>query len=110
MIKEETGVGITTVWLGCITIFSLIWSLGSTIKNDSRNKFDAFFRKIILGNNDQYPKPQNFKLTKTQLFPDIGMVYDYLYDKKNNGSWILWSERLDLRRIPPDSKVKSNLI
>lgn len=105
MINEETGVGIATIWLGCITIFSLIWSLGSTIKSDSRNKFDTFFRKIILGNIDQYQKPHTFKLTKNHLFPDAGTIYDYIYDKKNNGSWILWSERLDMKRIPSDSRV-----
>lgn len=109
LIKEEIGVGISTTWLGCTTIFSLIWSLGSTIKNDSRNKFDTFFRKIILGNNDHYSKPPSFKLTKNHLFPETGTVYDYVYDKKNNGSWILWSEKIDLKRIPPDTKVNGLL-
>lgn len=105
MVKEETGVGVSTIWLGCTTIFSLIWSLGSTITNDSRTKFDTFFRKIILGNNDQYQKPSTFKLTKNHLYPDSGTIYDYAYDKKNNGSWILWSEKLDMKRIPPDARV-----
>lgn len=105
MIKEETGVGIASIWLACVTVFCLIWSLGATIKGDSRNKFDVFFRKVILGNNDQYPKPLTFKLTKNYLFPDTGSIYDYVYDKKNNGSWILWSEKLDMKRIPPDSRV-----
>lgn len=105
LVKEEIGAGISTTWLGCITIFSLIWSLGSTIRGDSRNKFDAFFRKLISGSIDQYQKPQTFKLTKNQLFPDNGTIYDYVYDKKNNGTWILWSEKLDLKRIPPDAKV-----
>lgn len=105
LIKEETGTGIATVWLGCTTIFSLIWSLGSTLKSDSRIKFDTFFRKIILGNVEQYPKPPSFKLTKNHLFPDNGTIYDYVYDKRNNGTWIQWSEKLDYIRIPPESKV-----
>lgn len=107
MIEEETGSGIGSIWLGCITIFCLIWSLGSTIKGNDRNKFDTFIRKLILGNIDQYQKPITFKLSKNKLFPDVGTVYDYVYDKKNNGSWILWSEKLDLKRIPPDSKVNT---
>lgn len=88
----------------------MIWSLGSTIKDDSRNKFDTFLRKIILGNNDQHPKPQTFKLSKSNLFPESGTVYDFVYDKKNNGSWIQWSEKLDLKRIPPDARVNTLLI
>ncbi|VVC42221.1 Dynein heavy chain, coiled coil stalk,P-loop containing nucleoside triphosphate hydrolase,Dynein heavy [Cinara cedri] len=110
LIKRETGVGIAAIWLGCITIFCLIWSLGSIIKDDSRNKFDIFLRKIILGHNDQHPKPQTFKLTKNHLFPDSGTVYDFVYDKKNNGSWIQWSEKLDLKRIPPDAKINDLII
>jgi len=107
LIKEQTGVGFATITLGCIIIFSLIWSLGSLIKDDCRNKFDAFLRKLLLGNIDQYQKPITFKLTKTHLFPDMGTVYDYVYDKKNNGSWILWSEKLEYKIIPPDAKVNT---
>lgn len=110
LIKEETGVGFSTVWLGCIIIFSLIWSLGSLINGDSRNKFDTFLRKLLLGNNDQYQKPITFKLTKTHLFPEIGTVYDYLYDKKNNGCWVLWSEKIDFKRISPDARVNTLLL
>uniref|UniRef100_A0A2S2QIW0 Dynein heavy chain 3, axonemal n=1 Tax=Sipha flava TaxID=143950 RepID=A0A2S2QIW0_9HEMI len=110
LIEEETGGGIGSIWLGCITIFCLIWSLGSTIKGNDRNKFDTFIRKLILGNIDQYQKPVTFKLSKNKLFPDVGTVYDYVYDKKNNGSWILWSEKLDLKRIPPDSKINDLII
>jgi len=105
MIREETGVGFATIMLGCIIIFSLIWSIGSLIKGDSRNKFDTFLRKLLLGNIDEYKKPATFRLTKTNLFPDLGTVYDYVYDYKNNGSWVLWSEKLEFKIISPDARV-----
>jgi len=85
----------------------LIWSLGSLINGDSRNKFDTFLRKLLNGNNDEYQKPITFKLTKSHLFPEIGTVYDYVYDKKNNGSWVLWSEKIDFKRISPDTRVNT---
>ncbi|XP_022171452.1 dynein heavy chain 3, axonemal-like isoform X1 [Myzus persicae] len=110
LIKEETGVAFSTIWVGCTTIFSLIWSIGSLIKGDSRNKFDTFLRKLLLGNDEQYHKPITFKLTKIHLFPDLGTVYDYVYDKKNNGSWILWSEKIDFKRISPDAKINDLII
>lgn len=106
-IKEESTIGITTIWLVNVTIFCLIWGIGSTVKSESRAKFDTFFRQIIYGNISQYPKPATFKVLKSNLFPEHGTVYDYVYDKKNYGSWILWSEKLDMKRIPPDSKVKT---
>lgn len=107
MIKEETGVGFATIKLGCIIIFSLIWSFGSLIKGDSRNKFDTFLRKLLLGNIYEYQKPATFRLTKTDLFPDVGTVYDYVYDYKNNGSWVLWSEKLEFKMISPDARVNT---
>ncbi|XP_025198734.1 LOW QUALITY PROTEIN: dynein heavy chain 3, axonemal-like [Melanaphis sacchari] len=110
MIKEETGVGFATITLGCIIIFCLIWSLGSLIKGDCRNKFDTFLRKLLLGNIDQYQKPTTFRLTKTHLFPDMGTVYDYVYDKKNNGSWILWSEKLEFKMISSDARINDLII
>jgi len=109
MIKEETGVGFATIMLGCIIIFSLIWSFGSLIKGDSRNKFDTFLRKLLLGNIDEYQKPATFRLTKANLFPDMGTVYDYVYDYKNNGSWVLWSEKLEFKMISPDARVNKSL-
>ncbi|XP_050428284.1 dynein axonemal heavy chain 3-like [Adelges cooleyi] len=110
LLKEEAGVGVASIWLTCVTLFCIVWTMGSTIKDESRNKFDLFFRKLIQGNNEKHPKPESFKLTKSHLFPDTGTVYDYIYDKKNNGTWIFWSEKLDLKRIPPDAKVNELII
>lgn len=101
----------TSIWIACVTIFCLIWSLGSIVRNDSIHKFDTFFRQILNGNAPLYPKPSTFKMSKANLFPEHGTIYDFVYDKKNYGSWILWSEKLDMKRIPPDSKViKLNII
>ena len=88
MLEGETQV--STVWLQCVLLFSMIWGLASTLVADSRKLFDTFLRKLVLGNDDDYPKPKAFKLTKQQLFPDRGTVFDWVYDKRNNGSWISW--------------------
>lgn len=64
----------------------------STLISDSRKAFDVYLRKLILGNDEEYPKPKAFKLTKQQLFPDKGTVYDWIYDKRNNGCWIAWMD------------------
>lgn len=41
---------------------------------------------------EEYPKPKNFKLTKNQLYPDKGVIFDYVFDKKNGGAWINWTD------------------
>lgn len=90
MLEGESQV--STVWLQCVLVFSMVWGFGSTLMIDSRKAFDVYLRSLLLGNVEEYPKPKSFKLTKQQLFPDRGIVYDWIYDKRNNGSWISWMD------------------
>lgn len=55
---------------------------------------DTYLRKLLLGNDDDYPRPKAFKLTKNQLFPERGTIFDWVFDKKNNGSWISWLDTM----------------
>lgn len=104
MLVEETQV--STLWLQCICIFCLVWGLGSTLTGDGRRTFDVFFRKILNGEDKAYPKPKSFKLAKNQLFPERSIIYDWIYDKRNNGTWISWSETIEQKQvIPANAKV-----
>lgn len=84
------GEQVSTLWLQCITIFCLAWGLGCTMTADDRRAFDVDFRKLIYGEDKANPKPKAYKLTKQQLFPERGLVFDFYWDKKNNGTWINW--------------------
>ncbi|XP_043257418.1 dynein axonemal heavy chain 3 [Colletes gigas] len=90
MLDGETQV--STVWLQCILLFSIVWGMCSTLANESRKAFDVYLRKLLLGNVDEHPKPKAFKLTKQQLFPEKGTVFEWIYDKRNNGCWISWMD------------------
>lgn len=92
MFEGETQV--STLWLQCVLLFSIVWGMCSTLVSDSRKSFDLYFRKILNGNVNEYPRPKAFKLTKQQLFPDRGTVFDWVYDKRNNGSWISWMDTM----------------
>ena len=52
------------VWLPCLFLFSLVWSLGGALVGDSRTKFDAFYRTLISGTDQQHPRPKAIKLAK----------------------------------------------
>lgn len=75
---------------------------------DSRKKFDVFFSKLVDGGDDKYPRPKSFKLAKNQVFPEKGSCYDYVYDKKNGGSWIGWVELEKDPPVPLNAKVIKN--
>ena len=65
-----------TLWLQSLFLFSLVWSLGSTMNCDSRRKFDEFFRDLINGTNEKHPKPKSVKLTKVQeCMPSLYTVH-----------------------------------
>ncbi|CAF0708408.1 unnamed protein product [Brachionus calyciflorus] len=90
-------------WLICSTIFGCMWSIGATSDNDSRTKFDVFFRDLLKGKNNDYPVPES--LGKLDIaFPDNGIVYDYYYVMKNKGEWRHWN---DFLRSSEEKKVKN---
>lgn len=73
---------------------------------ESRRIFGEFYRKLVYGENKQLPKPKSFKLQKNQLFPDKGTVFDWVYDKRNNGTWMSWVDLVDKQQqIPSTAKV-----
>nr|XP_026485669.1 dynein heavy chain 3, axonemal [Vanessa tameamea] len=100
----------STVWLQCTFIFSLLWGLCATINGESRKGFDTFFRKLLDGNNNTYPKPKSFKLNKNQLFLDKDTLFDYVYDKRNNGTWIPWVDLEKEVPLSPTAKVNDIII
>ncbi|XP_015175416.1 PREDICTED: dynein heavy chain 3, axonemal [Polistes dominula] len=108
MLEEETQV--STLWLQCVLLFCIIWGICSTLTRNSRKIFDSYFRKLLLGNVDKYPRPKAFKLTKQQLFPDRDTIYDWVYDKKNNGCWISWMDTMAQVPIPANAKASELII
>jgi dynein heavy chain len=84
----------------------VVWGVGSTLVQDSKEKFNEFFRVLIMGNNKDWPRPESFKLNKNQLIPEKGTVFDYIPDKRNN-QWVFWMDMLDREslKIDPNAKV-----
>ncbi|XP_050512273.1 dynein axonemal heavy chain 3 isoform X2 [Diabrotica virgifera virgifera] len=109
LIRDENQV--STVWLQCTLIFCLLWGFGSTLTLEGRQTFDTFYRKLLYGENRKYPKPKSFKLTKSQIFPDRANVFEWVYDKKNNGTWISWTDTVEkIDKIPPTAKANELII
>nr|XP_055037339.1 dynein axonemal heavy chain 3 isoform X1 [Misgurnus anguillicaudatus]XP_055037340.1 dynein axonemal heavy chain 3 isoform X1 [Misgurnus anguillicaudatus] len=101
-----------TLWLQGLFLFAVVWSLGGTINGHSRKKFDAFYRNLIMGAIANHPRPQSVKLTKNNVFPERGTVYDYYFHKQGNGQWNSWTESISAedRVIPANAKVSDLII
>ncbi|KAK9888347.1 hypothetical protein WA026_000602 [Henosepilachna vigintioctopunctata] len=102
---------VSTIWLQSVFLFCIVWGLGSTLTADGQKSFDVFFRKLLNGDNKDYPKPKSFKLTKNQIFPDRFIIFEWIYEKKNNGQWTLWVDTVEkIQQIPANAKVSELII
>ncbi|KAG7264995.1 hypothetical protein CRUP_017155 [Coryphaenoides rupestris] len=102
----------TAMWLQGLFLFAVVWSVGGTISGDSRKKFDAFYRLLITGTLHEHPHPKTVKLTKNNLFPDRGSVYDYYFQKQGPGQWKVWTDSVSKEDciIPPGANVSDLII
>uniref|UniRef100_A0A8C9VVG4 Dynein axonemal heavy chain 3 n=1 Tax=Scleropages formosus TaxID=113540 RepID=A0A8C9VVG4_SCLFO len=82
-------------WLQGLFVFAVVWGLGGTINGESRKKFDAFFRNLVAGTNDEHPRPKSVTLPKN-VFPEKGSVYDYYFHKQASGQWNTWTESISV--------------
>lgn len=106
MMENETQV--STVHMQCVLLFTFVWGYGCTLTAQSRLAFDEFIRPIIAGDSKEFPKAKLFKLSKNQIFPDRNTVFDWCYDKKNNGTWIAWIDVFPVENLNPKAKVSKN--
>uniref|UniRef100_A0A8C4E4W3 AAA+ ATPase domain-containing protein n=1 Tax=Dicentrarchus labrax TaxID=13489 RepID=A0A8C4E4W3_DICLA len=83
-----------TMWLQGLFLFAVVWTLGGTITGDSRKKFDVFYRNLIMGMDDEHPRPKSIKLKKNNIFPERGSVYDYYFHKDGQGQWNVWTDSI----------------
>ncbi|GCB71663.1 hypothetical protein scyTo_0001655 [Scyliorhinus torazame] len=109
--NEEMSSQQITLWLQGLFLFATVWAIGATINGESRKKFDVFFRNLILGMDDHNPRPKSVKLTKNNIFPERGSVYDYFFKKTGTGSWIVWTDYITVNQdIPAGAKVSDLII
>ncbi|XP_042639137.1 dynein axonemal heavy chain 3 [Orycteropus afer afer] len=114
--ENELFEGLTSqqifLWLQGLFLFALVWSVASTINADSRKKFDVFFRNLIMGMNDNHPRPKSVKLTKNNIFPERGSIYDFFFLKQGSGHWSPWTDCItkEEETIPAGAKVSELII
>ncbi|XP_041084991.1 dynein heavy chain 3, axonemal-like [Polyodon spathula] len=90
--KEPMSSQQITLWLQGLFLFAVVWTIGGTINGESRKKFDVFYRNVIMGMDDKNPRPKSVKLTKNNVFPERGTVYDYYFHKQASGQWNTWTD------------------
>lgn len=104
MLKQKS---LSTISIQIMYIVVHVWTTAGTLDGSGRIKFDAWFRKLVNGEDKSNPKPKSVTVTKAQLFPERFTVFDYYWDpQRNNGTWVLWIDMVDkIQQIPLNAKV-----
>lgn len=112
--EERTPRDLSAVLIQNIFLFSLVWSLAGTLNGDSQRKFDPFFRTLVSGTNQEFPRPKRIKITKSNMFPERGLIFDFFYDLKatSSGQWAAWEDLIDRNAsvFPPQMKPNEIIV
>eukprot|EP00946_MAST-07B_sp_MAST-7B-sp1_P002136 g2136.t1 len=112
---------LSDVFVESCFMFSLVWSIGTTIDAAGRDLFSAFVRAFI--QNPDIVEREEYKGVKTQLLlrewknplgkgqcreflsplPNEGTIYDYSYAPTND-AWSTWDEIKVMDSIPADEE------
>ncbi|XP_064633532.1 dynein axonemal heavy chain 3-like isoform X2 [Lineus longissimus] len=104
LIEERTNM------LICHFFFSIVWSIGGTLEGLSRVKFDEFLRNVLDSESGKVQRPKDLKIARNLLIPKKGSIYDYVYIRKNFGSWCTWSSLVEKLEISSGAKVNELII
>ncbi|KAL2642110.1 hypothetical protein R1flu_009697 [Riccia fluitans] len=92
------------MWVQCLFMMSVVWSIGATVDMEGRKKFDTFFRKLLAKEDDiQSDLSAGLVIKKSDFsiylpYPAGKTVYDFCFLKVEL-SWKEWITTIDTR--PP---------
>lgn len=119
-VEENTGMAAPTgddrkIWLQCLFAMALVWTVGASMDDDGRVKFDGFYR-LLLKQEDELgfelsagfvvSKP---KFTFSLMFPEKHSVYAFTFSKPD-GAWKLWMDTIDKRGPLPDAQFNDIIV
>ena len=106
-IHEQKSVEEKNNMVICYFFFTIVWSIGGVLNKSSREKFDVYFRELLERNSEKEKdsRPKDLSFPRTLLIPKRDTIYDFIYLRKQYGSWNTWSSLLEPQIIPPNAKV-----
>ena len=103
------------VWVECIFLFSLCWSVAGVIGGESRPKFDAFLRSMCKGSPPRGYDNVDGVFGKAEpwakMIPEEATVYEYTFDMTKH-NWKMWVDTIskDESRISKDASFETIIV
>jgi len=70
---------IPTVVHQATVVFAVPWSIAAVVDTDGRQKFDQFFRRLLVGDVEDHPVPDCLAGVLDKPPTDTGLIYDYCW-------------------------------
>ncbi|XP_057312411.1 dynein axonemal heavy chain 12-like isoform X2 [Hydractinia symbiolongicarpus] len=107
-VKEEESKYIKT-WLCSSFFFGAVWSIGATCDAPGRDKFDVYYKELISGKNEDHPIPTAVGKIECPM-PTDHPVYDYMFERKGRGNWVLWTKTITSTSLPKGKKISDIIV
>lgn len=100
-----------SLWIQCLFLFSLCWSVGGNTDGPGRESFNLYLRRLVA--NDVPEELSLFMQGKrvqiNQMMPDTRSVYEYVFDRKRN-RWEFWLNTAGEQRVPSHDAEYTNIV
>lgn len=100
-----------SLWIQCLFLFSLCWSIGGNTNEPGRDLFNSYLRRLVA--NDVPDEISLFMQGKrvqiNQMMPDSRSVYDFVFDRKRN-RWEFWLNTVGEQKAPPVDAEYTNIV
>ncbi len=119
--KKPEKTELTPKLLEGIILWSIVWSLGVSVDEDGRRKFDEYFRRILDDTSfieEEYPdvgrgwKCPSIVQGRKPLcpIPAEGLIYDWLFRSQAGGTWVDWKDTIAKEKIANNTEFSSIIV
>ncbi|KAK3858557.1 hypothetical protein Pcinc_035261, partial [Petrolisthes cinctipes] len=105
-LTQKDSVKLGPVWTTAAFLFSLTWSLAGAITLQSKETFNDFYRRLVMGYINEYPTPSSIGQIGCP-YPVESSVFDVMFDPKQRSFWRPWTDIIKHAEIPETTKISS---
>ena len=100
-----------TLWVQCLFVFALVWSVGGNTDAAGRTTFNKHLRAVVADAvPDELAIFATGKAVKlNQMCPDTRSVYDFVFDKAKS-KWEFWLSTVEAKPLDPAAEYSEIVV
>lgn len=100
-----------SLWIQCLFLFALCWSVGGNTDVDGRGVFNTYVRRLVSNDvpEELILSMQGKRVQINQMMPDTRSVYEFVFDRNRN-RWEFWLNTAGEQKPPPPDAEYTNIV